>query len=225
VPGVGAISNGYVPRLLSEDGERVFFTSADKLTPRAVAAGSSLNTYEWEREGIDASCPALEHPAISGGCVFLLATGSKFLLDATPDGDDVFVGTAVPLVSQDVDGFRDVYDIRVDGGFPALAMAECAGEACQGALNEALAFASPASAGAPKVGNAAAQPEVKAVKEAKPKALTRAQKLAAALKACREKSRRKRAVCESQARRKYQAKVKSKKKRSKSHGSKSKGSK
>jgi len=226
VPGNGAISNGYLPHILSENGERVIFTSEDKLTSRAVAVGSSKNTYEWEREGVDGSCPSLEHPATSGGCVLLLAPGST-LLDVSPNGDDVFVGTAVPLVAQDVDGLRDIYDIRIDGGFPAPVSAECAGEECQGALNEALTFVSPASAGAPKVGNAAAQPEIKAVKEAKPKALTRAQRLAAALKVCRKKPKRKRGACESQARGKYQAKAKSKskKKRSKSHGSKSKGSK
>jgi hypothetical protein len=221
-------NNGYAEHNLSESGERVFFNSPDEMTPEAVAAGASINAYEWEPEGSGASCPVLEHPSSSGGCIFLLASGGE-VLDATPSGDDVFVNTRVPLVAQDLDGLNDVYDLKVDGGFAAPSSAECSGEECQGALNESLTFASAGSTGSPAVGNASAQPEPKPVTvvtkpKPKPKVLTRAQKLASALKACRKKSKRKRATCESQARKKYGAKVKAKKK-AKGKGSSGKGGK
>jgi hypothetical protein len=47
--------------------------------------------------------------------------------------------------------------------------------------------------------------------KAKPKELTRAQKLAKALKACRGKPRKKRAACESLARKRYGVKVNARK--------------
>ena len=219
------IDNGYTVRLLSESGERVFFTSSDELTPRAVAAGAKLNAYEWEREGIDESCPVLEHPASSGGCVFLLATASN-VMDASPGGTDVFVETPVPLVAQDLDGVADVYDIRVDGGFPAPVKSECAGEACQGALNEPLVLPAAGSTKSPVVANALGQTETKVTEAIKPrpKALSRAQRLAIALHACRKGPKRKRAVCESRARRKYGVKAKRRAK-TKRMGSSNKGGK
>jgi hypothetical protein len=218
------LNNGYAERNLSESGERVFFDSPDEMTPAAVAAGGSINAYEWEREGSNASCPVLEHPSSSGGCIFLLASGGE-VLDATPSGEDVFVNTRVPLVAQDFDGLNDIYDLKVDGGLPAPSSAKCSGEECQGAVNGSLTFASPGSTGSPAVGNASAQPESKPVTgAAKSKALTRTQKLARALKACRKERKGKRAACESQARKRYGAKVKAKKK-TKGKGSSGKGGK
>jgi hypothetical protein len=38
-------------------------------------------------------------------------------LDASADGRDVFIGTLASLVPQDY-GLRDIYDVRVEGGFP-----------------------------------------------------------------------------------------------------------
>jgi hypothetical protein len=52
----------------------------------------------------------------------------------------------------------------------------------------------------------------------KPVVLTKAQKLLAALKACRSKAKKRRASCEVQARKKYGPKPKTKAKRKKSSG-------
>jgi hypothetical protein len=131
--------------------------------------------------------------------------------DASAGGEDVFVETFTTYVPQDPDGYADIYDVKVDGGFPAPSQASCSGEECQGELNGSLSFSSPGSTGAPAVGNAPPPAEVKVpVKPAGPKALTRAQRLANALKACGKEARKKRAGCERKARERYGAKAKSK---------------
>ncbi len=45
-------------------------------------------------------------------------------------GEDIYVATSARLNPTDVDAQTDVYDVRVDGGFPQL-QEGCAGEACQ----------------------------------------------------------------------------------------------
>jgi hypothetical protein len=94
------------PSALSADGERAFFSSPDALAPGAVPG--ETNVYEWE-----------------GGRVHFLATvrtsagnGLGRYLDASADGEDVFVATRDQLAPQDNDFVADVYDIRVEGGFP-----------------------------------------------------------------------------------------------------------
>jgi hypothetical protein len=202
-------NNGYAPRNLNDEGDQVFFTSED---PLAAGAAHGINAYEWEREGAGACTEHEAHEAVeySGGCIYLLAADGS-VHDASASGDDVFVGTRLPLVPQDPDGLEDIYDVKVDSGFPAPTQASCSGEECQGELNGALSFSSPGSVGAPAIGNALPSVESKApVKPVAPKALTRAQELANALKACKKEARKKRAGCELKARERYGAKAKSK---------------
>jgi hypothetical protein len=97
----------------------------------------------------------------------------------------------------------DVYDARVEGGFPALPVetAQCEGEGCHGAPSVPPVFGTPASATFNGPGNVVPEPVVKV------KPLTRAQKLAKALKACRTKrNKHKRLACEKQARKRYPSK-------------------
>ncbi len=140
----GAIANGtapgstdsYKPRALSADGKRVFFNSADTL---AISDGdSSADAYEWEASG-EGSC------AGSGGCLALLdsghSTGSSSFLDASADGSDAYFLTAGSLVKRynsdavlvDADlGGADVYDARINGGFPVTPPPiACEGDACR----------------------------------------------------------------------------------------------
>jgi hypothetical protein len=68
------------------------------------------------------------------------------LVGTDASGGDVFFSTVDRLVGQDVDTNFDVYDARIDGGFPAPAASEsCSGEACQGALSATPALLSPGS--------------------------------------------------------------------------------
>jgi hypothetical protein len=121
------------------------------------------------------------------------------LLGTDTTGENVFFSTADQLVPQDIDTQLDFYDARVGGGFPApTAPLACGGEACQGALSAPPIFGTPASVTFNGAGNLAPPTP------AKPKPLTRAQKLAKALKACHSKhDRHKRAACERQARKRY----------------------
>jgi hypothetical protein len=125
------------PRMMSDDGSRVFFNSPDSLTPGAPlgAPYGYSNVYEYEN-----------------GHLYLIASAAE-LLDSTPSGNGVFFSTVSQLVTQDKDGLPDVYDARVSGGFPVLAAPACSGTSCQGVPAAPPIFATPASVTFNGVGN------------------------------------------------------------------------
>ena len=175
----------YQPRVLSADGSRVFFNSPEALVEQDK--NHAADVYEYEN-----------------GHVYLISsgtgTGSSFV-DASENGDNVFFTTANELVPGDTDQLVDLYDARVDGGFPAPATPPaCTGTGCQGIPAAPPIFATPSSGTFAGVGNFPASLTGPVVK---PKVLTRAQKLVAALKACHAKRGKKRSSCEATARRKY----------------------
>lgn len=122
----------YLQRNLSENGGRVFFQSLDTLVP--YDSNGRLDVYEWEQvaTAVEAakgenSCAASSpgFSAVSGGCVVPVsdvagAFGSHFM-DASVNGNDVFIAAADQLVPSDTDSREDVYDVRVGGGFPVVA--------------------------------------------------------------------------------------------------------
>jgi hypothetical protein len=177
----------------------VFFNSAQSLVPQDTNKGN--DAYEWEADGTG-SC------TLSPGCIFLLSDGTSpegsWLIGSSASGDDVFFTTRGKLVPEDENENIDVYDARVGATSPP-ASPQCTGTGCQGVPSAPPVFATPPSATFNGVGNFA--PPSSAPVKAKPKPLTRAQKLAKALKACRKKAKRKRAACERQARAKYGAKA------------------
>jgi hypothetical protein len=136
----------YQPRLISEDGDRVFFNSIESLVPQAEnglphTVSGLLNVYEWEAQG-EGSCRE------EGGCVYLLSGGqstdNSYLIDASANGSDVFFVSRAQLVTAD-HGDNDVlYDARV-GGVKSPAEGECLGAGCQGASPASPIFATPAS--------------------------------------------------------------------------------
>jgi hypothetical protein len=204
----GDLSSGAAPLLtrnLSADGGRVFFQSPDQLT--AISTGGVENVYEWEADH-EGSCTG---EAEDGGCLYLISTGrspdDSYFAEASENGDDVFFFTDQPLVGQDKDELMDIYDARVDGGLasqnPAVE-SPCVGEVCHGEPPPATSLATPTSAAFSGAGNLTPSPVPVAAKGAT-KPLTRAQKLAQVLAACRSKPKRRIAGCERQARKRYRA--------------------
>jgi hypothetical protein len=137
----GAVANGtapgsiaaYKPRALSANGRRVFFDSDDALVITDAnskpATGAGIpDVYEWEAQG-EGTC------ATAGGCVGIVSSGPSTegasFADASADGTDVYFLTEASLVEGDM-GAIDLYDARVDGGFPVPPRPiPCEGDACQ----------------------------------------------------------------------------------------------
>ncbi len=126
----GAVANGstriYKPRSLAADGRRLFFETREALFP--LDTNNDLDVYQWEAEGTG-SC------LNPGSCIALVSSGQAAegasFLDASADGSDVFFLTDGSLVPTDPAG-ADVYDARVDGGFPVpVAPIACVADACQ----------------------------------------------------------------------------------------------
>lgn len=135
----GAIPPGedplYASRPLSEDGRRLFFTSAERLVARDT--DGRVDLYQWEAPG-EGSCSAASssYVADDGGCIDLISSGrltrDAEFRDASPSGEDVFFATSQSLLPQDP-GLVDIYDARVGGGLPIPQppAPTCEGEACQ----------------------------------------------------------------------------------------------
>jgi hypothetical protein len=123
-------------RVLSEDGSRLFFESLEALVPRDTNA--KRDVYEWQQPGTGGcTASSASYSSPNGGCLSLISSGkspeNSFFVEASANGDDVFIATSSSLLPQDP-GLIDIYDARVGGGFPQPAqLAPCQGEACQGA--------------------------------------------------------------------------------------------
>jgi hypothetical protein len=178
---------------VSNDGARVFFESSAALVPGALSDPTKLfqNIYEY-----------------SDGHVSLISDGADVqgegdrLIGIDASGENVFFETYDHLVSQDTDTQKDIYDARIGGGFPALAVsAVCSGDGCHGSSITAPSLSAPASL--TQAGGGNLLPAVNIPKPPVPKPLSRAQKLAKALKACKHKLRKRRPACVKQARKRY----------------------
>jgi hypothetical protein len=207
----------YQPRYLTDRG-RLFFNSSDVLVPQDV--NGTEDVYEFEPEGVG-SCRSsnLTYSARSGGCVSLISAGTSSeesgFLDASgigpggEEGEDVFFLTSSRLSSLDVDTAYDVYDAHACSVVvacvpPPATPPACATEAsCRAAPSpQPAVFGAPASATFVGAGNVVASPSGAGVAG---RSLSRAQRLAGALRACRQKPRRRRGVCERRARGRYAA--------------------
>jgi hypothetical protein len=130
----------YTPRNVSDSGERVFFDSYGPLVSRDT--NGKEDVYEWEAAGSAAACEANgaeTYAPKAEGCISLISSGESSsdteFLDADSTGANAFFDTNASLLPQDP-GLYDVYDARVNGGFPQpTPVAGCEGEACQGPLS------------------------------------------------------------------------------------------
>jgi hypothetical protein len=102
---------------------RVFFESRSRLT--AADSDDHMDVYQWRN-----------------GELSLISTDiddtNAFYSGNSETGDDVFIVTTAKVTWEDIDAVRDVYDVRVGGGFPApppfdgcnpLIPTDCAGPA------------------------------------------------------------------------------------------------
>jgi hypothetical protein len=111
----------HLNHVLSDDGRFVFFSSTDPLLPEDT--NGKFDAYEYD---------------IFTGTTSLLSTGKdpsdSFFMDASDDGHDAYFVTRQRLVGWDTDGAYDLYDARINGGFPdpPATAPECTGAACQG---------------------------------------------------------------------------------------------
>jgi Tol biopolymer transport system component len=195
-------------RAISENGEYIIFTTAEQL--QASDANQATDVYEWHGGNVRMISDGHDGQGVQ------LGIEPAAVISAS--GSDIFFSTGTALVGQDTDVLRDVYDARVGGGFrrpavPPVCTPESEG-GCQG-KESTLPLFGPAPSSV-FTGGQSLPPTTPSVAplgarvEAAPKKLTRAQLRARALKACRGKPRKKRKLCESQARRKYASKAKAK---------------
>lgn len=185
------------PENLPAKGEgRLFFESQDVLSPKDINGGIQ-DVYEWTPNGVGGCARAQ-------GCVALVSSGhspnDSYFVDSTPSGRDVFFITREQLVAGDEDDLLDVYDARIGGGLTTSPPAPCGGEACKGPISGPSEVPAGGSANFSGPGNLAPS----SPQSGKPKPLSRAQKLAKALKACAKKPRgKRRRVCQALTRKRY----------------------
>jgi hypothetical protein len=167
---------------VSDDGRRVFFqtnaklvaqdtnedTSEEERAPAGVGAGSDV--YEWEQVGTEEAPGVFCQAAV--GCTHLIsageAVGPERFLGASEEGRDVFFASAAQLVPGATPEFTNIYDARVDGGFPPPpTTAECT--SCQGVGSPTPQFGAGGSLTFTGPGNAAVAAGNSATPPSKPK--------------------------------------------------------
>ncbi|HYH53621.1 MAG TPA: hypothetical protein VD761_05775 [Solirubrobacterales bacterium] len=133
LPGLG----DEFPRAVLDDGT-VFFDSPNRLLAADVDALGDV--YSWQQGELALLSPATDAAAANFG-------------EATADGRTVFIRTAEPLLSRDVDASVDVYAAREGGGLAAQRTTPgslpCASGDCRGGL--------PAAAAPPPISTGSAQ--------------------------------------------------------------------
>ncbi len=176
VPGIQVAEPERFDPTMSDDGNFVFFQSADGLTPQAfddVPAGSNgrlaVNVYEWEAPGttVGGNVQCVE----AAGCVSLISDGKDLgeyneltgttsveLLGSDASGANVFFTTSDELVEQDTNTERDIYDAHICSveepcTSPVGVTPPCLGEACHGIPAATPSLLSPGSASFSGAGN------------------------------------------------------------------------
>jgi hypothetical protein len=119
-----SVSSTHVNHPITDDGNRVFFETTERLLPNEDRTGTS-DVYQYD---------------VDTGRLHLVSTGRSdadaHFLDASRDGKNVLFTTRDRLVGWDRDNSIDLYDARVGGGFPdpSASAPECIGDRCQGPL-------------------------------------------------------------------------------------------
>jgi hypothetical protein len=196
---------------MSDDGAYVFFQSPIALTPQSlndVSAGEGLaqNVYEYHDGRVSLLSDGRDTSPAGG-----LPESPVELLGSDPSGSSAFFATFDPLLPEDTDTQRDIYDARICSESEPCAPpqaappAPCAAEACHGTPPGAPAGVTPGSETFVGAGNLAPVAAVPRKPKPKTAAQVRGEKLTKALKACRRKHGSKRKACEREAHRAYHA--------------------
>ncbi len=155
----------YAPRVVSDDGTRVYFNSFESLVSND--SNDAQDVYQWQAEGQGGCTQALTtHVPSAAGCISLVSSGESpedsELVDSSASGDDVFFKTYSSLAPSDP-GLLDIYDARVGGGSAAapIPVPECQGESCLGPVVPGAPGPTPPSATFVGPGNQAAKPKPK----------------------------------------------------------------
>ena len=148
-------------RSVSDDGQRIVFSTERPLSARAVNGRTDI--YEWYGGGGGEGRVSM----ISSGTSPLPDTGATI----SPSGRDIFFTTVEGLVPSDTDGLSDIYDARIDGGFPPAPAPRqaCSGDACQGPLSNPAPLLVPGSVSQAAGGNFEAPAAVAPRPKVKPK--------------------------------------------------------
>lgn len=106
--GGARITEHILDHAISDDGSKLFFSSAEALVPEDVNGRS--DAYEYD---------------VSTRAIRLISTGTdpsdSWFVDANANGRDVFFVTRQRLVGWDTDNAYDLYDARIGGGVSASA--------------------------------------------------------------------------------------------------------
>ncbi|HEY5045169.1 MAG TPA: hypothetical protein VII53_04865 [Solirubrobacteraceae bacterium] len=181
---------------VSDDGQRVVYEQLDPVS----GAPSTIEEWATGQTGVPGQTTQIS-PAGATYADKLLGTSGGEL-------ENVFFEAHQPMVGQDLNaGTGDIYDARIDGGFPAPAVPANDNQTPNPTGPTAPTYTT--SLTPPGISLAPLPPDTSHPASAsKAKALTRAQKLAKALEACKKQPRKKRAACKAQARKKYGTRTK-----------------
>ncbi len=143
----GSTAKNRLPRVvMSDDGGSVVFTTSEALTPSDT--NGAPDTYLWH-EGrvslISSGKPSLDSliPDVDGAT---FGNNNRVMAVISPSGRDVYFVTTARLLSSDVDTVGDIYDARVDGGFPPTPTpTPCTGDVCQGGRSASPPDSTPGS--------------------------------------------------------------------------------
>jgi hypothetical protein len=122
------------PRYLTEDGKLAFFSTTEPLVPQDK--NGIMDVYEYD---------------IETGRLHLVSSGQgewgSWFVDASANGDNVFIGTREKLIRADRDSLADIYVARIQGGYPEPPPppTACVGDACRGPIPEEPTDLSPAT--------------------------------------------------------------------------------
>jgi hypothetical protein len=124
----------HAARLISDDGSRVYFESADRLAARD--SNGKVDVYQWEETGAgDCEEGSYDFSAAAQGCIELISSGRGLqdsrVVETDVTGKNVFFVTVSSLLPQDY-GLFDVYDAREGGGLPIPLppIPPCEGDEC-----------------------------------------------------------------------------------------------